>query len=485
MHSPSAPSQKPPLDHATVRSIVIGVLLALFLAALDQTIVATALPTIAQNLGDVENLSWVVTIYLLSSTAAAPLYGKLSDIHGRRAIMLLGIGIFALGSIACALAPTMLTLILARALQGVGGGGLIPMAQTVIADVVSPRERARFQTYTSTAFLSATIGGPLLGGLITEYLHWSMIFWINVPLAAVAFVLTRDVLRLLPRHDRPHQLDMLGAALMVGAAITLMLALTWAGRRYAWASPQIAVLIGGSALLWVLFALRTFTAPEPFIPLAVLRNPVVGTGTGAAFFGVGTIIGLTVVLPLYLQVGLGLSASGAGLGVIAYLGGATVSSMIAGRLLARLVRYKRVPIAGLALAVVAFLVLALDPVNLPVWLVLALILAAGLGLGPMFPVTIVLVQNAVALHELGIATGMSSFARSLGGTFVVAALGAIVLTGVPGAAELTPAGLGSGSVHVFRWVFLAAIISLVVSLGFVLAMEERPLRGPATPRPAE
>ncbi|HVY57779.1 MAG TPA: MFS transporter [Xanthobacteraceae bacterium] len=458
-------------------------LLALFLAALDQTIVATALPTIAENLGDVENLSWVVTIYLLASTVAGPLYGKLSDIHGRRAMMLLGIGLFALGSVACALAPSMLTLILARALQGAGGGGLIPMAQTVIADVVSPRERARFQAYTSTTFLSATIGGPLLGGLITEYLHWSVIFWINVPLAAVGFLLTRNVLRLLPRHDRPHRLDLLGAGLMVTASIAVMLALTWGGRHFPWGSPQILGLLCGSALLWGLFWVRTVTAPEPFIPVAVLRNPVVGTGTGAAFFGVGTIVGLTIVLPIYLQLALGLSVSGSGLAVIAYLGGATVSSMVAGRLLARLVRYKRVPIVGLLIALAAFAVLAVDPVGLPVPVIFVLILAAGLGLGPMFPVTIVLVQNAVALHELGIATGISGFARSLGGTFVVAVLGAIVLTGVPGGAtELSTSGLAPIAVAgAFRWVFLASAICLVISFGFVLAMEERPLRGPAPP----
>ena len=181
-----------------------------------------------------------------------PLYGKLSDIYGRRTMLLIAIGIFAVGSIACALAPTMLALIGARALQGLGGGGLMPLVQTIIGDVASPRERPRYQAYTSATFIISMVGGPLLGGFIAEQLHWSWIFWVNVPLTALAFLLTNNVLKRLPRHDRPHQLDVLGALLMVGGAIALMLVLTWGGRRYGWGSPQILALLIGSAALWEL-----------------------------------------------------------------------------------------------------------------------------------------------------------------------------------------------------------------------------------------
>ena len=255
--APHAPlPDYPTLDHAAARRIVVGVLLTMMLAALDQVVVATALPTIAASLGDVDNMPWVVTANLLCATAVTPLYGKLSDIHGRRTMLLIAIGIFALGSIACALAPTMLALIGARALQGLGGGGLMPLVQTIIGDVASPRERPRYQAYTSSTFIVSTVGGPLLGGFIAEQLHWSWIFWINVPLAALAFLLTNNVLQRLPRHDRPHQLDLLGAVLMVGGAIALMLALTWGGRRYGWGSPQILALLIGSAALWGLFAWR-------------------------------------------------------------------------------------------------------------------------------------------------------------------------------------------------------------------------------------
>src|SRR5262245_10107168 len=199
-----------PLDDAAIRSIVLGIMLAMFLSALEQTIVAPALPTIGRRLGDAENLAWVVTAYLVAATAVTPLFGKLSDIYGRRAIMLISVGIFIAGSIACALAPTMLTLILARALQGVGGGGILPLAQTVIADMVVPRERGRYQGYTAAMFMGASVVGPVLGGVLTEQLHWSLIFWINVPLGLVALVMTDRALRRLPRHDRPHQLDMVG-----------------------------------------------------------------------------------------------------------------------------------------------------------------------------------------------------------------------------------------------------------------------------------
>ncbi len=297
------------LDHAAARRIVVGVLVTMLLAALDQVMVATALPTIAASLGDVDNMSWVVTANLLCGTAATPLYGKLSDIHGRRTMMLIAIGIYAAGSLACALAPTMPMLILGRALQGLGGGGLMPLVQTIIGDVASPRDRPRYQSYTSSTFIISMVGGPLMGGFVAEHLHWSWIFWVNLPLCALAFLFTHNVLRRLPRHDHPHELDVLGAVLMVGAAIALMLALSWGGRRYGWASPQILGLCAASAALWILFAWRVMTAAEPFIPLAVLRDGAVCVGTLVAFFAVGAMIALTIFLPLYAQLALGLSVS--------------------------------------------------------------------------------------------------------------------------------------------------------------------------------
>ena len=242
----------------------------MFLAALDQTVIATALPTIARDLGDFQSISWVASIYLLTATAVTPLYGKFSDIHGRRVTLLIGIAVFVIGSIACALAPSMLALIAARAVQGLGGGGSISLAQTIVADIVAPKERGRYQIYFASVFLSASLVGPLLGGFATEHLHWSVIFWINLPLGLLAYGMTRSVLRRLPRHDRPHRLDVLGAVLIVAATVTLMLALHDGGSSYHWASPRIAGLIALSVLLWLAFAWRIAKAAEPLIPLDLL-----------------------------------------------------------------------------------------------------------------------------------------------------------------------------------------------------------------------
>jgi MFS family permease len=478
MRDPSPPPDY--LDHAAARRIVIGVLLTMLLAALDQVVVATALPTIAVSLGDVENISWVVTANLLSATAVTPLYGKLSDIHGRRTMLLIAIGVFALGSLACALAPNMLMLILARAVQGLGGGGLMPLVQTIVGDVASPRDRPRYQSYTSTTFIISTVGGPIIGGFIAEHLHWSWIFWMNLPLCAFAYLLTHNIMRRLPRHDRPHQLDVLGALFMVGAAMALMLALTWGGRRFAWASPQVLLLLAASAGFWTLFALRVISATEPFIPLSVLRDGVMRVATAAAFFGIGTVIALTIFLPLYSQLALGLSVSESGLSIIALQGSATVTSIVGGRLIARFDRYKRVPTVGMLIAIVALLPFAIVPAALSPTLALSLIAVAGFGLGPMFPFTIVMVQNAVPLHQLGIATGTMNFFRALGATFIVTGFGAIVLAGAPALRGLAAGAAltGGDAAEAFRWVFTAAAICIAIALACVMAVEERPLRGP-------
>ncbi|MGA7487822.1 MAG: MDR family MFS transporter [Xanthobacteraceae bacterium] len=473
------------IDHAAARRIVVGVLLTMLLAALDQVMVATALPTIAADLGDIDNMSWVVTANLLSATAATPLYGKLSDIHGRRTMLLIAIGVYAAGSLACALAPSMLALIFSRALQGLGGGGLMPLVQTIIGDVASPRDRPRYQAYTSSTFIVSTVGGPIVGGFIAEHLHWSWIFWLNLPLCAIAYLLTHNLLQRLPRHERPHQLDLIGAGLMVGAAVALMLALTWGGRIYAWASPQILALFGASATLWALFGMRVMTAREPFIPLSVLRDGAMRVGTAAAFFAIGTVIALTIVLPLYAQLALGLSVSESGWTIIALQGAATITSIVGGRLLVRFTHYKLVPVVGLLLSIAALVPLTLAPVGLSPAAALGLIALVGLGLGATFPFTIVVVQNAVALHQLGVATGTMNFFRALGSTFIVTGFGAIVLAGAPVRRGMSVGAVlaGAEAAEAFRWVFAAAILCLAIALASILALEERPLRG-SSHRPA-
>jgi len=491
-HSSAAP-QAAPLDHGTIVAIMSGILLGMFLSALEQAIVAPALPTIGRALGDVESLSWVVSAYLLTYTAATPLFGKLSDIYGRRWMMLAALTIFIIGSLACALAPNMPTLIVARGLQGLGGGGILPIAHTVIGDMVAPRERARYQGYTSIMFVVASVLGPLLGGILTDYLHWTLIFWINLPMGALALWMTNRALKRIPRHDRPHKLDMLGALLMVLAALALMLAMSWGGTRYPWGSAQILGLVATSVLLWALFGLRIATAPEPFIPLSILSEPTACATAAAGFFSIGVFIGLTVYFPVYLELVLGLTPSGSGTALIVWLVALAIGSFMAGRLMNMTPHYKRVPLGGLVLGIVMLAVLAAWPSGLSLLEVSVLLAVGGAGLGVMYPVTSTIVQNMVMPHQLGTATGSLNFMRQLGGTIIVAGFGVIVLGGVNiGGKGLTldmlrgGAGLaGADLVAIFRWLFVAGAALLALGLIAVLAVEERPLRGAEQETPAE
>ena len=485
----AAPSVARPLEHAEIRLILAGVLLAMALAALDQTIVATALPTIGRELGDPDLLPWIVTSYLVTSTAIAPLYGKVSDIHGRRPVLMAGILLFVAGSVACALAPSMLVLILARGLQGVGGGGLIAMGQTIMADMVSPRERGRYQVYFASMFATSSLLGPVLGGLFAEHLHWSVIFWINVPLGALAFALSSHFLKRLPRHERPHALDVLGAVLLVAATVTMLLVLNWGGIRYPWLSPQVFALAGASIALWLAFAFRLGSADEPLVPLALFANPIVRWASLAALFGMGTFIGLTVYVPAYLEVVLGLSAGDSGLALIPLMVGSVMGASTAGRVMLHVKHYKWVSVIGLLLAATCASILSFLPPGTPLWQLEILFALCSAGVGTIFPVTTVSVQNAVSPHQLGTATGTVNFSRSMGGALLVAILGAILLQGGV-AANLH--GLGAAVHHeaspavltAFSWMFRAAALSALLGCLALLQMEEKPLRGRAAPPPA-
>lgn len=304
------------LTHAEVRTIVISLMVAMFLTALDQTIVATALPTIGRQFLDVTNLSWVITAYLLSSTSVAPVFGSLSDIYGRRAMMMTALGLFLVGSVLCALAPNLLILILARFLQGLGGGGILPLVQTVLADIVTPRQRAQYQAFFSMVWVSAGIGGPVLGGVIAEHLHWSVIFWINVPLVLLAVGILLPKMKKLPIHHKPRQLDLLGGLLLMGAAITFLLVLTWGGNKFAWLSPPLLGLISSVLALTGVFIWHARRADEPFLPLPLLTGPVVPFAITAAACAIGVLVGLTVHMPMYYESVYHLTASEAGLALI-------------------------------------------------------------------------------------------------------------------------------------------------------------------------
>jgi EmrB/QacA subfamily drug resistance transporter len=348
---PEAQQELPAHTHPEIRAVVLGIMLAMFLGALDQTIVATALPTIGRHFGNIDDLSWVVTAYLLTGTAVTPLYGKLADIHGRRVLMLTAIGIFVAGSVACALAPSMTALVLGRAFQGLGGGGLMALAQTIIADIVSPRERGRYQGYIGAVFATSSVGGPVLGGFLTEHIDWSLIFWINVPLGLIALGMTSSVLRRVPFRPRKRRLDIIGALLMMSAAVLLLLALSWGGRRFEWISLELGALLLASAILWGLFAWRLMATPEPFLPLTVLGNPVVRCATLAGACNMGTLVGMTIFVPLYFEVVLHLSASQSGMALIPLMGATVTMSTVTGRLMTHVVHYKRMSLAGLSLSI--------------------------------------------------------------------------------------------------------------------------------------
>ena len=481
---PIAP--RAPLTPDEVRTILVSLMLTMFLAALDQTIVATALPTIGRQFQDVSNLSWVITAYLLASTAVAPVFGTLSDIHGRRVMVIVALSLFIAGSVLCAVAPNMPVLILARGLQGLGGGGIMPVVQTVISDVVTPRERGQYQAYFSGVWVAAGIGGPVIGGVFAEHLHWSMIFWINVPLALAALALLLPKMGRIPVFHRKRRVDWLGGVLLMASAVVFMLVLTWGGDRYVWLSPAIMAMIGASVALALGFVWHARRADEPFLPLPLMGGTVVPYAMAAGGCALGAITGLTVHLPLYYEVVYHLSASEAGLALIPLAAISTVGAAIAGRTMARARHYKRVAIIGNTLAAISGCALALT--TLPLWGLLVLLSVFALGLGTTFPVSVVSLQNSVARAQIGTVTGAMNFFRALMASFTVAAFAAILLMAL--GADISLSGEHRGPVSsiaaadmiaAFRYVFGAAALLLAGATLCMIAMEERPLAGPSTP----
>ena len=461
------------LTHRETRLIIIGMLLPVFMGSLDQTILASALPSIGRDLGDAPDLPWLITAYLLASTAVIPLYGKIADIHGRAFSLRIAIAAHLAGSLVCALAPSMLVLMLARGLQGIGGGGLASMGMVVLGDVAPPRQRGRYYAYFAVTYTTAGAVGPALGGFLADHLSWSAIFWLNLPLGLAAYVVTTTLLRGLPRHERPHRLDVIGAILIVTASVSLMLGLNLAGIRFSWASLPILALFASAAIVGALFVLRLITAPEPLIPVAILLDPVVRCSFIANALGWASIVGLNIFLPSYLQSVAALTPTDAGLALMALMMTLNISAGLTSGIVCRMRRYKTLPIAGLLITLAAVLALAWRAAHIDLLRFEILLVLIGAGFGPLPSLTQVTLQNAVARHQLGISLGAMNFFRGLSGAILVAAFGAIVLQGgVLGGAGMAQAG----AAQAYTAVFLADAACIAIALVAVLLMAERPLK---------
>jgi EmrB/QacA subfamily drug resistance transporter len=408
----------------SLRLVFGGLMLVLFLAALDQTIVATALPTIVGDLGGLNHISWVVTAYLLAQTVVTPLYGKLGDQYGRKVVLQFALTVFLVGSALCGISQNLDELIAFRALQGLGGGGLLVSAQAAIGDVVPPRERGRYTGLFGAVFGVASVVGPLLGGFLTSELSWRWIFYVNLPLGVVAmFVLSATLPAVAERVH--HTIDYLGTALLGAGLTAIVLGASLGGTSFAWGSPVIVGLGIAGVVLIAAFAVGERHAREPVLPLRLLRNRVFAV-TGAVGFVVGfSLFGAITYLPLFLQVVKGASPTGSGLQLIPLVGGLLITSIASGQVISRTGHYKPFPIAGMAVLTVGLYLLSTLDSTSSVGTIFAFMFVVGLGLGMVMQVLVLAVQNAVDYADLGVATSGATLFRSIGGSLGTATLGAI------------------------------------------------------------
>ena len=417
---------------AAFRRVFPGVMFAMFLAAVDQTILASALPAIVASLGGFADLSWVVVAYLLAATVAAPLYGHVGDRFGRRATLLAALSVFTLASLACALAPTLWALILARALQGLGGGGLMTLSQALISESVPPRQRARFQGYFAGVFAASSTLGPLLGALLTQYLTWRAVFFINLPLGALAAVLALRIPYHAPAARPRLRADVLGALLFGAGALALLFALSSAGSRFGWTDWRLYAVLGVALGLLAALAAWERRATDPIIPVRLLASPVIWRSNVVVACFAATLFGSVLYLPLYLQLGRGFGIGASGMLLLPITLSLAASSTLTGRRIARTGKLTAYPKRGLALSVVAFSALAATVTFAPTPVVLALTLLAGAGLGTTMPPTQIIVQSAGGSASLGSAVASIAVARSIGGALGVAIVGAVLFVLVGG-----------------------------------------------------
>ncbi len=450
----------------------MAMMLPVFIGSVDQSILASSLPTIGRALGDTHDLPWLITSFLIAATALTPLYGKFADIHGRRATLLIALGIYMAGSLISAASSSLLMLICGRIVQGCGSGGLVSSANMILGDIAAPKDRGKYYVYFSIAFTTAGGCGPALGGWICDHLHWWVIFLWNLPFCVVAVLLALTMLRRLPRYERPHRLDVIGAILVIAASSAFMLALSLGGVRYPWFSPQVVLLLVGALALGIAFIVRLRTAREPLIPIAILSDPVARLAMLANCTVWGALIGFNVFLPMYLQSALGWSATYSGLSLMVLMITFNVSAGLSSQLLGIVNHYKVLPIICLIIGLGAMLVLALSASAMTPAKFEIILAVIGFGFGPSAPLTQVALQNTVAAHHLGAAIGTMNFTRMLAGTIMVAIFGTIVLGAAPG----EQGGATAIAIGPFIELFLTAAGTVAVGFVAVLFLQEKPLQ---------
>lgn len=485
-------AQKPPGYRFTIGRVLAiygAIMVALLLAALDQTIVATALPRIITDLGGLTSYSWVITAYVLASAVTVPLYGKLGDIHGRRLLYIVAISIFLAGSVLCGLAQSLEQLIAARVVQGMGAGGLFALAHATIGVIVPPRERGRYQGLIGATFAAGSIIGPALGGVIVDHASWRWIFYVNLPVGAIALAVIAIAI---PKRTqrREHSLDLLGATLLAAGTSSFLLGLVWGGQAHPWGSGQVLGAFAVAIVALTAFVFVERRAKEPILPFEFLRRPTVAAGVAAIGLSAMAMVGTIAFVPLFVQGVIGTSATSSGVVLTPFMLGAVIASALSGQWISRSGRYRANALVGpIVLGTGLFLLSRMGTTTTNAEAA-AYMVVSGVGLGLMMQVFVVAVQNEVPTRAMGSATALTQFARSIGATLGVTAMGVIVNHGLPAGTNLDrqavhrlPPNLREALADAMHPAFLAAsALCLVTWLIVALWLKEIPLRkGPEEP----
>jgi EmrB/QacA subfamily drug resistance transporter len=486
------------LNHTEIMTIITALMIAMFLSALDQTIVSTALPKIAVDLHSLDKLSWVATSYLIASAIVTPIYGKLGDMYGRKKIFIYSIIIFLVGSALCGMSQNMGQLVVFRALQGLGGGGLMVLVMAIVADVVPPRQRGRYQGYIGAMFGLSSVLGPLLGGLFTEHLSWHWIFYINLPVGIVALYMIATRLHL-PVRKNPHKIDYLGALTLSTISVILVFISVWGGLKYAWDSYQILGLGLAFLVLTALFIKTQMRAKEPIIPLRLFKNDIFVVSVILSILSGVAMFASILYIPQYQQIVRGNSPTESGLLMLPLVAGILSSVIISGRLISKTGKYKIFPILGtLALTIGLWLYshisLTSGHLEMSLWM-----FVIGAGLGAFMQVATLAVQNSVDPQDIGSATSTVTYFRSIGGSLGGAAFGTILISrlnyhinqAAPGVGDIAHSAASSGLTHIpdsvkqivlgayvnsFHDMFLYAIPFTALAFLVSFALRETPLR---------